>query len=110
MATVPRVDVLPDLSSEIERRTEPRVLVNAPGRIKSISPLMSTGPSIRATIIELSHSGMKIRMNREFQLGELVQVILPDMFYLGTVRHCRKVNEEFEAGIKLTERIPSALV
>lgn len=110
MATVPQVDRIPGLSSDTERRTEPRVLVNAPGRIKSLSPLMSTGPSIRTTIIELSHSGMRVRMNREFQLGELVQVIMPDTFYLGTIRHCRNVNGEFEAGIKLTERIPSGLV
>jgi|SRR5580693_1194639 hypothetical protein len=110
MATVPQLDYLPELSSGTERRTEPRVLVNTPARIKSLSPLMSTGPSIRAMIIQLSHSGMRVRMNREFQLGELVQIIVPDTFYLGTVRHCRKVSGEFEAGIKLTERIPSALV
>jgi hypothetical protein len=110
MATVPRVDSLSELYSGTERRAEPRVLVNKPARIKSLSPLMSTGPSIRGTIIEISHSGMRVRMSREFQLGELVQVIVPDTFYLGTVRHCRKVGGEFEAGIKLTERIPSALV
>jgi hypothetical protein len=31
-------------------------------------------------------------MRREFQLSELVQAIGPDTFYLGTVRHCRKVS------------------
>jgi hypothetical protein len=111
MATVPKLEnFFPELFSGTDRRSEPRMAVNMAARMKSLSPLMSTGPSIRARIVEVSHSGMTLRMNREFQLGELVQVIVPEMFYLGVVRHCRRIDTEFEAGIKLSERIPSSLV
>ena len=111
MATGPQLEeVFPALFVGDERRGEPRVVVDVPARMKCLSPLMSTGPSIRARIVELSHLGMKLSMNREFQLGELVEVIVPEMFYLGIVRHCRRIDTEFEAGIKLRERIPSSLV
>jgi hypothetical protein len=71
---------------------------------------MSTGPSIKANIVEISRSGMKLCVSREFVLGELVQVIVPETFYMGIVRHCIRNSTGFEIGIKLTERIPSSLV
>ena len=93
-----------------ERRSEPRVAVNVAARLKSLNPLTSTGPSTRASIIEISHSGMRVRSNRHFQVGTLVHIITPGTFYLGTIRHCSPAGEAFEVGIKLTERIPSSLV
>jgi hypothetical protein len=103
-------DFIPEQFAGLERRREPRVPVDTPARIKCLSPLMSTGPSLRATIVELSRSGMKLRMNRHFELGELVQVIVPEMFYLGTIRYCHRAGAQFEAGIRLTEKIQSSLV
>ena len=101
---------LPEQFRGFEHRTEPRVAVDVPARFKSLSPLMSTGPSIRANIVDLSRSGMKLRVSRGYELGELVQVVVPETFYMGIVRHCVPVSTGFEVGIKLTERIPSSLV
>jgi hypothetical protein len=67
--------VHPDPSS-IERRVEPRVSVDVPARMKSLSPLTSTGPSIRVRVVEISHSGMKVLVAREFQPGALVQIMV----------------------------------
>ena len=85
MASVPKLEnFFPELFSGTERRSEPRMVVDKPARMKSLSPLMSTGPSIRARIVEVSHSGMTLRMNCEFQLGELVQVIVPESSVIAT--------------------------
>jgi hypothetical protein len=93
-----------------ERRTDPRVPVDVRTRMKSLSPLTSMGPSTRARIVEISRSGMKIRVSREFQPGSQVQIIVGNTFYFGTVRHSCDLGGEFEAGINLTERIPSSLL
>ena len=93
-----------------ERRRFPRIRVDVPARLKCLNPLTSTGPSIKARVIEISHGGMKIRANREFQHGGVVQVIVKDTFYMGTVRHCRRVEEGFDTSLKLTESIRSSLL
>lgn len=101
--------LLAELFHGTERRSEPRVPVDVAARLKSLSPLTSA-PSIPARIVEISHSGMKVRSNRQFQPGTLIHIITRETFYLGTVRHCSLAGAEFVAGIKLTERIPSSLV
>ncbi len=93
-----------------ERRKEPRVAMDVQARLKCLNPLTSTGPSIKARVVEISRSGMKILANREFHLGGVVQVIVKDTFYMGTVRHCRQVEGGFETGLKLTESIRSSML
>jgi hypothetical protein len=93
-----------------ERRRFPRVKIDVEARLKCLNPLTSTGPSIKARVVEISRAGMKIRANREFQIGGVVQVIVKDMFYMATVRHCQKLDEGFETGLKLTESIRSSLL
>jgi c-di-GMP-binding flagellar brake protein YcgR len=94
----------------VERRTNPRVKIDVPARLKCLNPLTSIGPSIKARVTEISRGGMKIRANREFQTGGVVQVIVKDTFYMGTVRHCQRVEEGFETGLNLTESIRSSLL
>jgi c-di-GMP-binding flagellar brake protein YcgR len=91
-----------------ERRSEPRMPMNVEARLKCLNPLTSTGPSIRATVVEISRTGMKIRANREFQPGALVQIMVKNKFYMGTVRHCQHLAEGFETGLKLSESISTA--
>jgi hypothetical protein len=110
MSTVPIATFAPDAYSGDaysgeDRRKEPRMPVEVQARLKCLNPLTSTGPSIRARVVEISRSGMKIVANREFQPGGVVQVIVKDTFYMGKVRHCRKIETGFETGIKLTESI-----
>lgn len=103
-------DFAPEAYSGEERRSQTRVRVDVPARLKCLNPLTSTGPSIKARVVEISRSGMKIRANREFHIGGVVQVIVKDTFYMGTVRHCRRVEDGFETGLKLTESIRGSLL
>jgi hypothetical protein len=100
---------LAESSLTLERRRETRVRVDIAARLKCLNPLTSTGPSARARIIEISYHGMKLRMNRELLPGGLVQIIVSNQVLMGTVRYARRTENEFEVGIRLTERIPSCL-
>lgn len=105
------IEVLaPDAYSGPERRREPRVPVDVEARLKCLNPLTSVGPSIRARVVEISRSGMKLRANRELQPGAVVQIIVGKTFYLATARHSRRAGDTFETGVQLTERIPSSLL
>jgi hypothetical protein len=39
-----------------------------------------------------------------------VQVIVKNTFFMGTVRHCQRVDAGFETGLKLTESFRSSLL
>jgi hypothetical protein len=93
----------------LERRSEPRVRVDIAARLKCLNPLISTGPSARVRIVEISYHGMKLRVGRELLLGGLVQIIVTGKILMGTVRHIERREDEFEVGVRLTERIPSSL-
>lgn len=55
-------------------------------------------------------SGMKVRANREFQPGGVVQVGVKNTFFMGTIRHCQRVDGGFDTGLKLTESFRSSLL
>jgi len=99
-----------ELTGTLERRSEPRVRVDIVARLKCLNPLISTGPSARVRIIEISYHGMKLRVGRELLPGGLVQIIVSGRILMGTVRHAQRSGSDFEVGIRLTERIPSSLV
>lgn len=96
-------------SGEMERRREPRVRVDIAARVKSLSPLTSTGPATRARIVEISYHGMKLRLAKELMVGGLVQIIVSGKILMGTVRHVQHRDTEFEVGVRLTERIPTSM-
>ena len=100
----------PDSTETLDRRSETRVQVDIPARLKCLNPLISTGPSASVRIIEVSYHGMKLRVGRELLVGGLVQIIVSNKILMGKVRHVKSVESEFEVGIHLTERIPSSLV
>jgi hypothetical protein len=95
---------------DIDRRRETRVRVDIAARMKSLNPLTSTGPSSKVRIVEISYHGMKLRVHREMLPGGLVQIIVGERILMGKVRHTRPCGNDFEVGIRLTERIPSSLI
>jgi hypothetical protein len=107
--TLSSTSALSEALGTIERRIEPRVRVDIAARFKCLNPLMSTGPSSRATITEVSYHGIRLRVGREVPPGGLVQIIVADKILMGTVRHVQREGTEFLLGIHLTERIPSCL-
>ena len=106
---LPPTPSLPEALGIIEKRKEPRARVDIAARLKSLNPLISTGPSSHVRITEISHHGMKLRVGDELFPGGLVQVIVSGKIVMGTVRHAQRKGTEFDVGIRLAERIPSLL-
>jgi len=84
--------------------------VDVPARLKCLNPLSTTGPSVQARVIEISRSGMTVRVNRRLERGAVVQIIVKNTFYMASVRYSREVEDGFEIGVRLTESIPSSLL
>ena len=93
-----------------DRRKHPRVLIDVPARVKLLDPLETMGPSRPARVIEISRSGMKVRVKRDFMIGAVIQIIVKETFYLGTVRYTRQTDEGFDVGVRLNEAIRSSLL
>jgi hypothetical protein len=89
-----------------EARTEPRVPVNFPGRLKMLDPLTSVGPPHDVEVVEISHNGLKIRTPRHLIPKTLVQIRFNGKATLGEVRYCLKIESGYHAGIKLVEDFP----
>ena len=89
-----------------ERRSEPRVPVNFPGRLKLLDPLTSVGPPHDVEVVEISRSGMKVRSPRFLIAKTLVQIHFNGKTALGDVRYCIKAESGYYAGVKLVKNFP----
>ena len=91
-----------------EHRSEPRVPVDYPGRLKLLDPVTSVGPPHDVQVIEISRGGLKIRTSRFLIPKTLVQIRFNGTAVLGEVRYCAKLRTEYLAGLKLTADFPSS--
>jgi hypothetical protein len=91
-----------------ERRSEPRIPVKFPGRLKLLDPLTSVGPPHDVEVIEISWKGLKIRTPRYLIPKSLVQLRFSGKTMLGEVRYCVKTESEYHAGIKQVPDFPSS--
>jgi|HubBroStandDraft_6_1064221.scaffolds.fasta_scaffold1225595_1 hypothetical protein len=93
-----------------DRRKHPRLPMDVPARVKLLNPLETMGPSKPARVIEISRSGMKVRAKGDFMIGAVIQIIVKQTFYLGTVRHTRRTDDGFDVGVQLNETIRGSLL
>jgi hypothetical protein len=91
-----------------ERRSEPRVVVDFPGRLKLLDPVTSVGPPHDVRVIEISRGGLKIRTPRFLIPKTLVQIRFNGMAMLGEVRYCNKREPEYHAGLKRVQDFAGA--
>jgi len=89
-----------------ERRSEPRVPVHYPGRLKLLDPVTSVGPPHDVEVVEISRSGLKIRTPRHLIPKTLVQVRFNGQQALGEVCYCNRAQPGYYAGIKLVQDFP----
>ena len=54
--------------------------------------------------------GLRVRAKRDFMLGAVVQIIVKESFYLGTVRHSRQTDDAFDVSVQLNEAIRASLL
>jgi anti-sigma factor RsiW len=90
-----------------ERRSDPRVPVDYPARLKLLDPVTSVGPPHEARVVEISRNGLRIRTTRFLIPKSLVQIRFNGKAMLAEVRYCIKAGPEYHAGLCLTEDFPS---
>jgi hypothetical protein len=88
-----------------ERRSEVRLTLNSPARIKALDPLTSLGPSTTGEVLDSSDTGLKLKVPRAFFSGAVVQIRFQDQIVLGTVRYCIPSGDEFHIGVHLKENL-----
>ena len=93
------------LGTDFERRREPRTRVDIAGKLKSLDPVTSIGPSTPVRIVEISRGGLRILVNRDFLPQSLVQIIASNQIMMGKVRHSTPVEGGFHVGIQLVEML-----
>lgn len=86
------------------RRLEHRFPADAPVEVTIVYPV--TPGRIKGTMVDLSKSGLRLRMETSLPKGSRVQVKLGDVVVFGEVRHCRETDEAwFEAGVHIEDMV-----
>jgi hypothetical protein len=88
-----------------DSRIEQRVVVNIAGKMKSLDPVTSTGPSHPVTVVEISQRGLGVQADREYLPGSSVQVLVLKEAFVGKVLRCFRSGPEFTIAIQLRDGI-----
>ena len=91
--------VLKSPVAEADRRKEPRYPSDGSARV--LVPFLFGPLTFSARVLDVSKSGMRLKLSSPLAPGTLVQVELKNLVATGTVRHCRRDEEEYSMGIEL---------
>jgi hypothetical protein len=90
-----------DRTSEQHVRNEVRTANAQPATVSELGPRGKSSP-YRATTVDLSRTGIGLRMSGPLPVGTLVRIVLPDSILFGEVRHCRADgSKQFRVGISI---------
>jgi hypothetical protein len=98
----PRITTGPSWGRE-DRRREPRFVVNESAWLRVLDP---PSDRIKATVVNISRSGMKLRLPVLIHVGKAVQVHLEFAIALGEVRHSEAFKADCVAGLLLRDVCP----
>jgi hypothetical protein len=88
-----------------KRRREPRLPVQQPAVIMSLSDNTSTAD---CTLTDVSRSGLRVRLREPLAAGTMVCVETQATIIDGEVRHCQKHHEYHEIGLEITDILTNA--
>jgi hypothetical protein len=79
-----------------DRRSEPR---NSADRMVEVQIMTGFRPSVRAQLVDLSPSGVRLRVNRPLPEGTRLNFLICDERIFGIVRYCVPVDNNFDTGV-----------
>lgn len=85
----------------LEKRREPRFASESMITLRVLRPL--SFERLTGRIINVSRSGVALRLATSLERAALVQVRVGTTVLLGEVRHCAKTGSEFTIGIRLED-------
>jgi hypothetical protein len=83
------------------RRKYPRFPTDEPAVLRVLQPAVSERASVR--VVDVSNEGLGLTVERELDLGVMIQVLMNGLIALGQVRYCRPSGPFFHAGVQLTD-------
>ena len=91
--------VLKSPVAEADRRKEPRYPSDGSARV--LVPFLFGPLTFNARVVNVSKSGLRLKVSAPLARGTLVQVELGSLVATGTVRHCSRDGKEYSMGIEL---------
>jgi len=96
--------VLRQNSPSEDRRSEVRFATNDPAAITILQPGNPT--HVDGRILDISKSGLRLRLSVALQVGQLIQVRVKGFIALAEVRYCRAISESFDVGTRILDALP----
>jgi len=79
-----------------DRRAQPRAPVDVEVRVMTPFGLTITG-----RVIDISPSGLRIRLHRALREGTRLSLVLGDERIFAVVRYCAAVENKFDVGVRI---------
>jgi PilZ domain-containing protein len=90
-------DGAPAGDSGTDRRREPRYPCQDPAEVRLVP---GDGSSLPATVLDISRSGLRLRLVVRIPKNSQVEIVLPkQVIIFGEVRYCRRSGDNFDVGI-----------
>jgi hypothetical protein len=93
----------PEREQEPERRVDPRAPLDEPASVKILHPVVTSGDRVEGRAVNLSRSGLKLRIPEPMLPGTMVQVRFMDRIALGEIRYCIPTGAEFYVGVRFQD-------
>jgi hypothetical protein len=92
----------------VEQRRESRLEPNQIATVKILG--LTPGPVLKASVLDISGSGMRIRSKFPIPCGALIEIEANQTVSRGTVCRCDEQGLSYEVGIEVSESAPAPLV
>jgi hypothetical protein len=86
-----------------ERRLDPRAPLDEPASVKILHPVVTSGDRLEGRAVNLSRSGLKLRIPEPMLPGTMVQVRFMDRIALGEIRYCIPTGQDFYVGVRFQD-------
>ena len=102
-SATPAGDVSSPKEQGSERRIDPRAPLDEPASVKIVHPVITSGDRVEGRAVNLSKSGLKLRIPEPMLPGTMVQVRFMDRIALGEIRYCIPTGMEFYVGVRFQD-------
>jgi hypothetical protein len=86
-----------------EKRVDPRAPIDEPASVKILHPATTSHERMDGRAVNLSRSGLKLRVPEPLLPGTVVQVRFLDRIALGEIRYCIPTGTEFYVGVRFQD-------
>jgi len=77
--------------------------MDEPASAKVLHPAVTSGERVDGRLVNLSRSGLKLRLPTPMLPGTIVQVRFMDRIAMGEIRYCIPTGSEYYVGVKFQD-------